>query len=442
MPNRNGPGDKKTEERRFISEKIVKQPISKRAIARRAFALLLTAALFGVVAAVTFVVSMPFAERYLGKETTRETTPVTIPKDDPDTTAETETVPKTEPVPATTEETEPIEDILKSAMEKYPFSVEDLNTLYGNLRAVTSKIDKGIVTVHSVRTQTDWFNNPVENSGLFAGAVTALVNDELLILTPEGAVEDAESIRVAFTDGSEVPGTIKQKDKLSGMAIVSVRTADVNKSLLEDLEAIVLGNSYSVKQGDLIIAVGAPAGLVHSTGYGFVSFIARNVQITDGMTRVIYSDIKSNAGMGTFLMNTEGQMIGWVTDEYKNEGSEDMTVAMAISDYKSILEKMSNGNQVPYFGIKGQEVSAVMNESGMPLGVYVVDVNTDGPAYNATIQCGDIITFMGDEKIVTMKDFQVKLEGLAPGETIPVTVLRNGREEYKEIEYQVTIGAR
>ena len=135
--------------------------------------------------------------------------PVTIPKDDPDTTAAPETETETETVPATTKETEPIEDILKSAMEKYPFSVDDLNTLYGNLRAITSKADKGIVTVHSVKTQIDWFNNPVENSGLYAGVVIALANDELLILTPESAVESADSIRVAFTDGTEVPGTIK-----------------------------------------------------------------------------------------------------------------------------------------------------------------------------------------------------------------------------------------
>ena len=438
MPDKSGPGSKKPEERRFISEKIVKQPVSKRRILGRAFALLLTAALFGVVAAVTFVVSRPVAERYLGKETTRETMPVTIPKDDPDTTAATET----ETVPATTKETEPIEDMLKSAMEKYPFSVDDLNTLYSNLRAITSKADKGIVTVHSVKTQIDWFNNPVENSGLYAGVVIALANDELLILTPESAVEAADSIRVAFTDGTEVPGTIKQTDQLSGMAIVSVKTSDLGRPLLEEVRAIELGNSYSVKQGDLVIAVGSPAGMVHSTGYGFISYITKNVQITDGMTRVLFADLKSNAGTGTFLMNTGGQIIGWVTDEYKKEGSEDMTVAMAISDYKSILEKMSNGIAVPYFGIKGQEVSAVMNESGMPLGVYVVDVNTDGPAYNASIQCGDIITVMGDEKIITMKDFQVKLESLSPGDVISVTVSRNGREEYKEIEYQVTIGAR
>ena len=436
MPENNGPDDNKTEPRRFINEKIVKQPMSKRDMLKRSLGLLAAAVTFGVVAAVTFVVSRPVAERFLAKETTSESIPVTIPKDEP------ETLPSEPETTSAAAETEPIEDILKSAMEKYPFSVNDLDTLYGSLRTVVQKADRGIVTVHSVKTQTDWFNNPVENSGLFSGIITSSANEELLVLTPEKAVEDAEAIRVAFSDGTEVPGTIKQTDKLSGMAIVSVSTSTLGKAQLENIMALELGNSYSVKQGDLIIAVGGPAGMVHSTGYGFITYITKNVQVTDGITRILYSDVKGSAATGTFLMNTAGQIIGWVTDEYKNDSSKDMTAAMAISDYKSILEKMSNGIQYPYFGIRGQEVTAVMNSSGMPLGVYVVDVNADSPAYNAGIQSGDIITAMGDEIIVTMKDFQVKLEKSVPGEVIPVTVSRNGREEYKKIQYQVTIGAR
>jgi S1-C subfamily serine protease len=119
-----------------------------------------------------------------------------------------------------------------------------------------------------------------------------------------------------------------------------------------------------------------------------------------------------------------------------------MTAAMAISDYKNILEKMSNGVAYPYFGMKGQEVSAAMNSSGMPLGVYVVEVNADSPAYNAGIQSGDIITSMGGKTIVTMKDFQIQLEKSSTGQVVPVTVSRSGREEFKKIQFQVTIGAR
>ena len=435
MPDHNGPDDRKTEPRRFINEKIVKQPMSKEDILKRSLGFLATAVVFGFVAAVTFVISRPVAERWFVREATTESTPVTIPKDDPEAVS-------SEAAASTEVPTEPIEDILKSAMEKYPFSMEDLNTLYGNMKTLVQKADKGIVTVHSVKTQKDWFNNPVENSGLYAGVITAFANQELLVLTPEGAVEDADAIRVAFTDGTEVQGTIKQRDKLSGMAIVSVSTEGLGRALLEDIKALELGNSYSVKQGDLVIAIGGPAGMVHSSGYGFISYITKNVQVTDGMTRVLYSDVKGNAGTGTFLMNTSGQIIGWTTDEYKNEGNTDMTAAMAISDYKNILEKISNGEAYPYFGIKGQEVSAAMNSSGMPLGVYVVEVNADSPAYNAGIQCGDIITSMGGETIVTMKDFQILLEKSTPGQVIPVTVSRSGREEYKKIQFQVTIGAR
>lgn len=436
MPDHNGPDDRKTEPRRFINEKIVKQPMSKEDILKRSLGLLATAVIFGFVAAVTFVISRPVAERWFLREATTEATPVTIPKDDP------EAVSNEAEVVSSEAQTEPIEEILKSAMEKYPFSMSDLNVLYGNMKTVVQNADKGIVTVHSVTTQKDWFNNPVENSGLYAGVITATANQELLILTPEKAVEDADAIRVAFTDGTEVQGTIKQTDKLSGMAIVSVSTEGLGRALLEEVKAIELGNSYSVKQGDLVIAIGGPAGMVHSSGYGFISYITKNVQVTDGMTRILYSDVKGNAATGTFLMNTSGQIIGWITEEYKNDGNKDMTTAMAISDYKNILEKMSNGVAYPYFGIKGQEVSAAMNSSGMPLGVYVVEVNTDSPAYNAGIQSGDIITSMGGKTIVTMKDFQILLEKSSTGQVIPVTVSRSGREEFKKIQFQVTIGAR
>ena len=69
-------------------------------------------------------------------------------------------------------------------------------------------------------------------------------------------------------------------------------------------------------------------------------------------------------------------------------------------------------------------------------------MNADSPAYNAGIQSGDIITSMGGKTIVTMKDFQILLEKSSTGQVIPVTVSRSGREEFKKIQFQVTIGAR
>lgn len=436
MPEVTGPDKEPFEQRQFMREKIIRQPMSRRQIVKRGLAFLFLAVIFGIVAAVSFVAARPYAEKYLGEEPEKESTPITIPKD------ELETLPTTEPSTASVEETKPIEDILQSAMETYIFSVDDLNALYGDLRIVAQGADKGIVAVHSVKHQTDMFDNPVENTGQYAGAVTALTSKEMLILTPEAAVEEADSIRVAFSDGTEYSGTIKQSDKIAGMALVSVNVETIDPEVLKGVVPIPLGNSYATQQGDIVISIGSPAGIIHSSDYGMISYISRNVQVADGVTRVIYTSLASNVKKGTFLVNTDGQLIGWMVDDFKKEGSESLTAVRGISDYKVILEKMSNGSAVPYFGIIGQEVTASMGETGLPQGVYVVNSIADGPAYNAGIQNGDIITKVGDKEIITLKELQSQIESLTPEHPVSVMVHRNGRDEYKELEYQVMIGAR
>ena len=125
-------------------------------------------------------------------------------------------------------------------------------------------------------------------------------------------------------------------------------------------------------------------------------------------------------------------MIGWVTDDYERDQLTNLTTAMAISDYKTILEKLSNGIAAPYLGVRGQEVSTAMEENGMPAGVYVADC----------IQNGDVIVKIGEKNILSMKDYENQLEALHQGDTVTVTVQRKSVNEYKELEYQVNVGAR
>lgn len=485
MPDLNGPGPDPSEKRPFIREKIARPPMTRRQLMKRMAAFVFIAALGGGAAGASFAVMRPLAEKYLVEKPTEGSIPVTIPKDDPESLAgevstspgeslssqadpggaetesesvpegvtdgseetpeteilETET-PEEETEEETQEETEPVEDIVESVLEKWEYSVRDLETLYGSLRALVREADKGIVEVHSLKQETDWFDNPVETAGLYAGAVIAVTEQELLILTPEDAVENADSIKVTFEDGTEADGAIKGADGISGLAIVSVDMGQLKESTLTAVTVLKLGNSYSVKQGDLVAALGAPAGIVHSSAYGSVSYVARNVQVADGASRLLYADIRSDARSGTFLVNMAGEVIGWVTDLYAEEDRPDVTVAMAISDYKSVLEKMSNGYAPPYMGIYGQEVSSSMAEQGIPQGVYVTECVPDGPAYNAGIQNGDIIVRVNDKEIVTIKDYQNLVETLNQGTAVTVVVQRKAIEEYKELEYQVTVGAR
>lgn len=421
----------------FIQEKIVRQPLSRRQIIRYIILTVICAVLFGTISAVCFTVTKTVAKKIMGQEKAEESRPITIPKDEPETQT---------PVPvqeASTEPTEPVEEKVRSELEKYPYSLEDLNKMYGNLRTLASEADKSIAAIHSIQREKDWFDNPIETTGQFSGVVIDVRREEVLVLAPSKAVETADSLEVVFSDSEVVPGTVKQTDSQMGLTVICADVSSLEDVQYEKIKPVKLGNSYSSRQGDLVFTMGSPAGMVHSSSYGFISYIAKNVQMTDGNARVLYADVKSRADAGTFLLNTDGELIGWGTDRYDQDVETGMKTFMSISDYKGILELLSNGIPVPYLGIEGQEVTTEMEKNGMPAGIYITAAAPESPAYNAGLQSGDILDEINDVKIEGMKNFQAQVERLHVGDHITVTVQRNnGKDEYKEIEFAVTMGAR
>lgn len=421
----------------FIQEKIVRQPLSRRQIIRYIILTVICAVLFGIISAVCFTMTKTVAKKIMGQEKAEESRPITIPKDEPETQT---------PVPvqeASTEPTEPVEEKVRSELEKYPYSLEDLNKMYGNLRTLASEADKSIAAIHSIQREKDWFDNPIETTGQFSGVVIDARREEVLVLAPSKAVETADSLEVVFSDSEIVPGTVKQTDSQMGLTVICADVSSLEDAQYEKIKPVKLGNSYSSRQGDLVFTVGSPAGMVHSSSYGFISYIAKNVQMTDGNARVLYADVKSRADAGTFLFNTDGELIGWGTDRYDQDVETGMKTFMSISDYKGVLELLSNGLPVPYLGIEGQEVTTEMEKNGMPAGIYITAAAPESPAYNAGLQPGDILDEINDVKIEGMKNFQSQVERLHVGDHITVTVQRNnGKDEYKEIEFAVTMGAR
>lgn len=421
----------------FIQEKIVRQPLSRRQIIRYIILTVICAVLFGTISAVCFTVTKTVAKKIMGQEKAEESRSITIPKDEPETQT---------PVPVqetSTEPTEPVEEKVRSELEKYPYSLEDLNKMYGNLRTLALEADKSIAAIHSIQREKDWFDNPIETTGQFSGVVIDARREEVLVLAPSKAVETADSLEVVFSDSEVVPGTVKQTDSQMGLTVICADVSSLEDVQYEKIKPVKLGNSYSSRQGDLVFTVGSPAGMVHSSSYGFISYIAKNVQMTDGNARVLYADVKSRADAGTFLLNTDGELIGWGTDRYDQDVETGMKTFMSISDYKGILELLSNGIPVPYLGIEGQEVTTEMEKNGMPAGIYITAAAPESPAYNAGLQSGDILDEINDVKIEGMKNFQAQVERLHVGDHITVTVQRNnGKDEYKEIEFAVTMGAR
>ena len=426
----------KKNDRDFISEKIVRPAPSRKQVGTRMAAAACAGVIFGVVSAVCFVLTRPILEQ-LSAGNRPTTSAISIPKDElesPVEAIENERVAETE--------TEPVEEMVQTALEKYRYTVDDLNSMLNSLRGKAQTADKSVVVVHSVQQNTDWFDNPVETTGLYAGMIIAKTSQELLVLTPEAAVEQADSIKVTLGNGNDVSGHMKQKDAISGQAIVSISVQDISATQLRDLEPIPLGKSYQVQQGDLIAAVGSPAGVVHSMDYGFVSYVVRSNPMVDQHCRMLYSNILADAGKGTFLVNTDGELVGWAQEPDSPEASDRVTEVFGISDYKGVLEKLSNGQAVPCIGIVGQEVTDAQVENGLPAGIYVMNAVTDKPAYNAGIQNGDILTELAGEPVTSMKEYQAALDKMTCGQVVHVTVARNGRDTYTELEFDVTVGSR
>ena len=426
----------KKNDRDFISEKIVRPAPSRKQVGTRMATAACAGVIFGVVSAVCFVLTRPILEQ-LSAGNRPTTSAISIPKDElesPVEAIENERVAETE--------TEPVEEMVQTALEKYRYTVDDLNSMLNSLRVKAQTADKSVVVVHSVQQNTDWFDNPVETTGLYAGMIIAKTSQELLVLTPEAAVEQADSIKVTLGNGNDVSGHMKQKDAISGQAIVSISVQDISATQLRNLEPIPLGNSYQVQQGDLIAAVGSPAGVVHSMDYGFVSYVVRSNPRVDQHCRMLYSNILAESGKGTFLVNTDGELVGWAQEPDSPEASDCVTEVFGISDYKGVLEKLSNGQAVPCIGIVGQEVTDAQVENGLPAGIYVMNAVTDKPAYNAGIQNGDILTELAGEPVTSMKEYQAALDKMTCGQVVHVTVARNGRDTYTELEFDVTVGSR
>ena len=436
------PDEKRSNEKPFMREKIVKPPLSRRQTAVRVFRLFLSAVIFGVVAAVSFAASRPLAERFLGKEP--ETTPaptITIERDEPGKEEETQTAESESLPPESQSEAarEEIEGIVKKELETFDWTRDKVEGMNQFLQEIGSEAYQSVVTVSSVKHQVDWFDNPVESTGQYAGIILSISRGEIMILTEAAAVEEADSLRVVFKDGGTAAGTLKQKDSL---AVVSVAEAEGQEAARERIKAVELGNSYSLETGDLVIAVGSPAGIVHSVKQGAVSYVAGNVQTADGQTRVLYTDCGCETGKGTFFLNMSGELVGWATELYGAEDRQGFTIALPVSEYKGNLQKLMNGIQIPYMGLKGQDVSEAMQAEGIPKGLYITEAIADSPAYLAGIQAGDILTRIQGAEICSIRDYQACLEDQAAGTEATVTVQRMGLGEYKEIEYKVIIGAR
>ncbi|MBO5278095.1 MAG: serine protease [Lachnospiraceae bacterium] len=425
----------------FVTEQIKKGAKLKRCLIKAAKTVIL-AIVFGVTAGVSFALVLPYVQKN-GKEEEHVRESITIPRDTQPAATEPPTTPRpteTETTtPAETESTEPIENIVENVLSERSFTIEDYTALYDAMYEVVSKVNQSIVTVTSSEDKLDLFNKTYELKDEASGLIYNKTDSELLILTNAESIHSADHISVTFQNGRKCEAVLRKADMVSGMAVLVIDARLLGDDL-SGYPVASLGNSYTMKQGDVAITVGNPFGYNYSMSYGVVSSVKNTAQAVDANYRLINTNILESPNGGGFLINTKGEIMGIITKKYKSEAASGITTAIAISDLKGVLEKLSNEQDILYFGIKGQDVTAdIAKGTGLPQGVYISESIVGSPVYRAGVQSGDVLVEFGGVQVYSMKTFRNLLESRQPEEEVHIKVMRKGREEYIEIEFDVII---
>lgn len=419
--------DKKNDNYDLYTEHIVKEPWknSKR-ILKKGASLVAMAVFFGLVAGLVMIIVYKTGKNYLddNKTAMNETISSTDGSESKETDPEDTTVP-------------PIEEITTEIPSTVPIDNEKLNDYMGYYKALKSVADKAglsVVTVTAARQGVDFFNSTYQNIADEYGIVISSDSTGYYILTEYSLVKNSENIQVTYYDKTVDTAEFVAGDTTTDMAVI--KTGSLNTAVVP----VQFGNSDAVLKGDLLVATGKLYGFNGTIGYGIATGVNNSVNDTDSIYRLINTDISGTATSNGVILNLHGEVVGIITMAYNSDNTNFIT-AYAINDVRNLMQNLVNKKSMPYLGIKGQTVTdEIAATNKIPKGIYISAVETNSPAYKSGIQSGDVITQINGTEINNMESFMMQLEKNNPGDNVNVTIKRRGREDYKEIEFNLVLG--
>ena len=249
-------------------------------------------------------------------------------------------------------------------------------------------------------------------------------------------ISDAKSVKVKLYGSDELyDAKIVGKDSQTDLAVLKIEKTG--------LVAAEFADSDEATVGEFAMAVGSPLGLDTTVTTGIISAVNREVQ-SEGTTYVcIQTDAAINSGnSGGALVNSDGKVIGINTLKLSGSGVEGIGFAIPINSTTDIIDDLIEHNKVlrPYIGITGINLDeqTVKAYKLATLGVYVRNVQNFSPAEKCGLQSGDIIIKADNKDIKTMEELNEIKNTHKIGETMTLTINRNGHEKNITITLEET----
>lgn len=265
------------------------------------------------------------------------------------------------------------------------------------------------------------------------------------VITNEATGSIAEEINVTLANRQTFKAKVIGRDPSSDLAVLKI---DGSK-----LPYLVYGNSEGIKLGQWVLAIGYPLTLDATVTAGIVSATGRTININSRQTRrgetpvesFIQTDAAVNQGnSGGALVNTDGQLIGINSAILAPTGTyAGYSFAIPVNIVKKIVGDIIQYGDVQrgYLGVSYIPTDGLNEEQikslGIPTnvnGVYVSDVTADGGAMAAGIKKGDVITKVNNAPVHSGLEMSAQIAGFRPGDKVPVTYIRNGKEYTTQVE--------
>src|SRR5437899_1156986 len=261
-----------------------------------------------------------------------------------------------------------------------------------------------------------------------------LVRPDGLIVTNAHVVKGADEIRVVLADRREFEAKLITQDERYDLALLRIDTSGEKFPFLE------MRDSDSIEVGDIVLAIVNPFGLNQTVTSGTISAVARSAGGVGDSSFFIQTDAAINPGnSGGALVSLDGRLIGINTAIYSQTGG---SVGIGFATPSNIVARvvatgMAGGRIVrPWLGISMQRVTAdIASGLGLarPAGLVVKDVYPKGPGEKAGFKRNDVIVAVRDLPIDNEASLRFRLATLSVGDTVPVRVIRGGKEITLEV---------
>ncbi len=317
----------------------------------------------------------------------------------------------------------------------------------GSFRAAAQKASSAVVSINTSkaaqrapRGNDPWFRfffgegNNQPQAGLGSGVI---VSPDGYVLTNNHVVEGADEIEVVLNDSRRAVAKVIGTDPDTDLAVLKIE--------LDKLPVIVLGNSDVLQVGDQVLAIGNPFGVGQTVTGGIVSAMGRNQLGINTFENFIQTDAAINPGnSGGALVDTHGNLLGINTAIYsRSGGSMGIGFAIPVSTARLVMEGLVKDGQVTrgWIGVEPNDLTPELAETfGIKTrqGVIITGVLQNGPAAQAGLRPGDVITDVAGNEVRNVSELLSRVAGLKPGEASKFRVQRQG----ERLELALTPGVR